>query len=83
MRPGEHYHPNTYAPTPNTVTTRVLMALVVKYGLYQMCWDIQKAYVWSKLEGTDIIILQYPKGFERYDPVTGEPRSGICWSTWD
>lgn len=73
MRPGENYMPNTYAPTPNMATSRVLMACVVYKNLYQMCWDIQKAYTWSKLKGSDIILLEYPKGFERYDPDTGEP----------
>ena len=72
MQPGVHYHPNTYAPTPNVNTTRILMALVVKYGLYQKCFDIEKAYTWSELDKGSLIILKCPTGFERYDPETGE-----------
>lgn len=30
------------------------------------CWDIEKAYVWSELDPKDLIILKYPKGFERH-----------------
>ena len=49
------------------------MALIVHLGLYQKCWDIQKAYTWAKLDKSDLIILSYPKGLERYDQETGEP----------
>mgnify|MGYP002629519686 FL=1 len=73
MRPGEHYSPNTYASTPNMNTTRLLMALVIKMSLHQLCWDITKAYVWAPLADHERIILQYPRGFERFHPETGEP----------
>ena len=72
MRPGEHYAPNTYASTPNMNTTRLLMALVIKMNLHQLCWDITKAYVWAPLADNERIILEYPRGFERHHPETGE-----------
>ena len=72
MRAGEHYSPNTYASTPNMNTTRLLMALVIRLSLHQMCWDITKAYVWAPLEDHERIILEYPRGFERNHPETGE-----------
>ena len=72
MRAGEHYSPNTYASTPNLNTTRILMALVTKLSLHQLCWDITKAYVWAPLEDHERIILEYPRGFERHHPQTGE-----------
>ena len=37
MRPGEHYAPNTYASTPNMNTTRLVMVLVIKLSLHQLC----------------------------------------------
>jgi hypothetical protein len=73
MRAGEHYSPNTYASTPNMNTTRLLMALVVKLSLHQLCWDITKAYVWAPLADHERIILEYPRGFERFHAETGEP----------
>ena len=73
MRAGEHYSPNTYASTPNMNTTRLLMALVVELSLHQLCWDITKAYVWAPLADHERIILEYPRGFERFHAETGEP----------
>ena len=72
MQPGVHYDPNTYSATPSMTSQRILMAIVVKYNLTQKCWDITKAYTWAELKDSELIILKYPKGFERYDPNTGE-----------
>ena len=73
-KPGIHYDPAcTFAATPNTNSTKVLMALVVHLNLFQKSWDIEKAYVWATLDEKDRLIVQYPKGFERFDQVTGEP----------
>lgn len=72
MQKGVHYN-ETYAPTPNMNTTRMLMALVVKENLSQKCWDVVKAYTWRKMKDSELLILKYPTGFERYDPQTGEP----------
>ena len=73
MQPGTHYDPNTYAATPNMNSTRILMALVALYGLFQKCFDITKAYTWAELDKKDLLILKYPKHFERYDTKTHEP----------
>ena len=73
MQPGTHYDPNTYAATPNMNSTRILMALVALYGLFQKCFDITKAYTWAELDKKDLLILKYPKHFERYDTNTHEP----------
>ena len=73
-KPGIHYDPaNTFAATPNTNSTKILMALVVHLNLHQKSWDIEKAYVWAELKDEDRLIVIYPKGFERFDPDTGEP----------
>ena len=59
MQKGVHYK-EVYAPTPSTTSTKILMALVARYGLYQLAWDIQKAYVWSEPNKDELLILEYP-----------------------
>ena len=71
MQKGVHYN-ETFVATPSANATKILMGLVAHLGLYQLCWDITKAYCWSPLKHDELLILEYPKHFERYDPETGE-----------
>ena len=71
MQKGVHYD-ETYAPTPNMNSTKILMGLVGLKNLYQKCFDIHKAYTWSALDPKDLLILKYPKGLERFHLETKE-----------
>ena len=47
--------------------------MTVGMGLHRKSWDIKLAYCWSELPENQKIALKHPKGYARYDPVTGEP----------
>ena len=71
LKKGIHYN-EVFAAAPNQNTARVMCALTAAMGLYRKSWDIKLAYCWADLPKDQLIALQYPQGYERYDD-NGEP----------
>lgn len=71
LKKGIHYN-EVFAAAPNQNTARVMCALTTAMGLYRKSWDIKLAYCWADLPKDQLIALQYPQGYERYDD-NGEP----------
>ena len=69
---GIHYH-EVFAASPVQHTERMLQALMVNLHLENLAWDIRQAYTWAKLPAGERIAVEYPTGFKKEDPVTGEP----------
>ena len=66
MQKGIHYD-QTFAPTPNQHSMRMLQALYVRNSSWsRKCFDIKQAYCWAKIPGNKLLAVKYPKGFERY-----------------
>lgn len=71
MVKGQHYW-ESFSPAPSITSSRILQAIAAGQRLHRLCWDIKLAYCWAELPQDEVIALRYPKGCERYHPVTGE-----------
>ena len=69
---GIHYH-EVFAASPVQHTERMLQALMINLHLENLAWDIRQAYTWSKLPAGERVAVEYPTGFKKEDPATGEP----------
>jgi hypothetical protein len=90
MQKGVHFD-KTYASTPDTHATRMLQAMVVKYGLYRAAFDIEQAYCQAGMPEDERVAVRYPAGFKRYDSegkelfmllirnLYGHPAGGRHW----
>ena len=74
LKKGVHYD-EVFAPAPNQNTARLLAAMTVAMGLKRKSWDIKLAYCWADMPKDQLLALQYPKGYERYEENgLGEPK---------
>lgn len=64
MQKGVHYD-KTYASCPDTHATRMLQAMVVKYGLIRSAFDIEQAYCQASMPENEQVAVRYPQGFTR------------------
>lgn len=71
MQKGVHFE-KTYASTPNQHTSKILQAIMVKYRLRRLTFDIKQAYCQAMMPDDQLIAVRYPEGFRRYDDQTGE-----------
>ena len=71
MQKGVHYD-KSFAPTPTQHSSRLLMAVMIKFGLYILTFDVSQAYVQAILPENEQIAVRYPDGFKRFHPQTGE-----------
>jgi site-specific DNA-cytosine methylase len=71
MQKGVHYD-KTYASCPDPHATRMLQAMVVRYGMIRAAFDIEQAYCQAPMPENEQVAVRYPKGFQRVHPVTGE-----------
>ena len=77
LMPGRDFE-DTYAPTPNHASTRLMQALslmphpVNKKKFTRMCWDVSTAYLCAKLpmdKAEDIMVIRMPVGMRKFrDP---------------
>ena len=70
MQKGVHYD-KTYAATPNQHSARILQAIMVRYGMKRLAFDITMAYCNAKLPPDQAVAVRYPNGFRRYKKVNG------------
>ena len=66
LKKGIHYD-EVFAAAPNQNTVRLLAAMTVAMGLKRKSWDIKLAYCWADLPKSQLLALEYPKGYERYE----------------
>ena len=70
MQKGVHYD-KTYAATPNQQSARILQAIMIRYGMKRLAFDITMAYCNAKLPPDQAVAVRYPNGFRRYKKVNG------------
>ena len=75
MQPGVHFD-RTYSSTPVQYSSKILQALMVKYKLRRLAFDIKMAYCHAKIPKEQLIAVRYPEGFRRYNEA-GEELFGI------
>lgn len=90
MQRGVHFD-RTYASTPNQHTSKILQAIMVKYRLRRLTFDIKQAYCQAMMPDSQLISIRYPEGFRRYDNdgqelfmllrrnLYGHPAAGRIW----
>jgi site-specific DNA-cytosine methylase len=71
MQQGIHFD-KTYSSTPIQHTTKILQAIMVKYKLHRLAFDIKQAYCQADMPEGQQMAVRYPEGFRRYDQDTGE-----------
>ena len=71
LQKGIHYD-KTYASTPNQNSTKLLQAIMVKYRMRRLAFDIFMAYANAELPEKEFIAVRYPAGFKRYRTVNGK-----------
>ena len=70
LQKGIHYE-KTYASTPSQNSTRLLQAIMVKYRMRRLAFDVEMAYPNADLPKHEHIAVRYPDGFKRYRTVNG------------
>ena len=70
MKRGIHYD-ESFTPSPTQDTTRIMQAMAIGHGLLPFAFDITCARQQAPTTGPKLAI-KYPKGFEHFDPNTGE-----------
>ena len=66
QKQGEEYH-ETFAPTVQLASVRVLLSLIVQHRLKPFQWDVGTAFLYSELEGDVDIYVRAPEGLRQYD----------------
>ena len=68
MKQGIHYH-QTFAASPKDGSIRLLQAMMCDHDrdLHRNSFDITQAFPKAKLKPDEFIILEYPKGQERFN----------------
>ena len=64
---GRDYIYETYAATPDLVTTRLMQAIMVKYGWTPMAFDIKMAYINADIPPEEQVPIQFEKSLREYD----------------
>jgi site-specific DNA-cytosine methylase len=90
MQQGVHFD-RTYSSTPIMHSTKILQALMVRYKLHRLAFDIKQAYCQADLPADQMIAVRYPEGFRRYSEageelymilrknLYGHPAAGRTW----
>ena len=71
LQKGIHYD-KTYASTPNQNSSRLLLAIMVRYRMKQLAFDVSMAYANANLPKNEYVAVRYPAGFKRYKTVNGK-----------
>ena len=71
QKQGEEYH-ETFAPTVQLASVRVLLSLIVQHRLKPFQWDVGTAFLYSELEGDVDIYVRAPEGLRQYDKSGAE-----------
>ena len=64
---GHDYVYETYAATPDLTTTRLMQALMVRFGWTPMAFDIKMAYINADIPEDEQVPIQFEKSLRRYD----------------
>jgi len=90
MQKGVHFD-KTYASTPDQFSSRILQAIMVRYRMKRMAFDIEQAYCQAGLPKEKRIAVRYPDGFKRHNEkgeelfmvlnknLYGHPEAGRIW----
>ena len=70
LQKGVHFD-STYASTPSQNSTRLLMAIMVRFRMRRMSFDISMAYCNAELPEGQKIAIRYPNGFQRFKTIDG------------
>ena len=78
MIPGVNMHHDTFAPSPDLTTYRLVLALCLILGWKKKVFDIRTAYLQAARDKCSRLALIYPKGQKRFR--NGEMLYGILLS---
>ena len=70
LQKGVHFD-STYASTPSQNSTRLLMAIMVRFRMRRLAFDISMAYCNADLPDGQKIAIRYPNGFKRFKTIDG------------
>ena len=67
LRKGIEYNGSTHASTPTIATTRIMQAIMVKFQMERLSFDISQAYLHAHIPDDQKIPVRSPDGLREYN----------------
>ena len=83
LRKGIEHNGSTHASTPTIATTRIMQAIVVKFQMERLSFDIGQAYLHAHTPDNQTMMVRSPEGLREYKDQGEECFSILRANLWE